>query len=290
LVCAKTIHNFNLGGSMSFLQPSNFTAGGGLLDDVDALFKKVRVTNWDYNGSVPVPVPALEVTMEVDGMDGDHVQYFSLGKNTDWQPSEDGMEIVAVGKATGISSSSNAAILIGSIVNSGFPENKITDNVTCFEGLKAHLSRIPAPKRNVTKAPRADGKVYEDTVLTVTAILQYPWDKKAGKTAAGKPATAPAAGKPATTGKPATAPAAGKAPAAAAAAPPSEEFDARCTEVVQGVLAENPEGVDRKKLPGLVFNAVAKDDADRNRIVTRVFQEDFLSAGPWTYENGRVSM
>lgn len=263
---------------MSVFQPKNMVEGGGLLDDVDAVIKEMRVVNWDYNGKVPVPVPALKATLEIDGVDGGHEQYWSMGKGTDWQPSEDGFSVVAVGKATGITRSSNAGILIESMVNAGFPENKVTDDVRCFEGLKAHWTRVSAPKRagSAPKAPRADGRVFEDTILTVGSILSLPGEKKK---ATAPPKAAAGSSAPKTTAAP--------APAAPVAA--DGDLDDRCTELVMEVLAENPNGVTKSQLPGLVFKKVGKD-ANKNKIVTRVFQEDFLTSGAWTYEGGKVSL
>jgi hypothetical protein len=270
---------------MSFLSPENQQEGTGLLSDVDVKFAEVRVVTWDYNGKVPSLVPALKVTMELeDGQMQD--QYYSLGKATDWQPNEDGTQIVAVGKATGIANNSNSALLINSMVNAGFPENKITNDVRCFEGITAHVARVPAPKRGgAPKPPREDGKVYEDTVLVVETIISFPWDKKAASTA-GKPKTGAAA---ATKAAPKAAPKA--AAAAAAEVEDDNPIDSRCTEVLLEILGENPDGVGRSQLPGLALKKVAKE-ADKNAIVTRIFQEAFLNVEgqPWTFAGGRVTM
>jgi hypothetical protein len=269
--------NFKGEQVMSVLAPSSYVEGSGLIDDVDVTFAEVRVVSWDYNGKVAVPVPALKINMSME--DGTlHEQYYSLGKASDWQPSDDGKQIIAVGKATGLTSSSNAAQLIQSMVNCGFPEAKITEDVTCFEGLNAHMSRIPAPKRGgAPKPPREDGRVFEDTILVVGSIISFPWDKKAAK---GKPATAGTAA----SAKPATAKA---VPAAAAAT--TDDLDERCAEVLMEILAANPNGMKRAQIPGAAFKLVAKDP-NKNKIVTRIFAEDFLSNGAWTYANGEVSM
>lgn len=264
---------------MSVLSPKNQVEGQGLLDDVDVTFAEVRIANWDYNGKVPVPVPALKVDMAQD--DGSiHTQYYSVGKGTDWQPSEDGKQLIAVGKATGITNSSNCALLINSLVDAGFPENRIPEDVSLLEGLRAHMTRIPAPKRGgVVKAPRADGRVFEDTVLIVGTIITLPWDvKKAATAAKGKPAVAAAgvAAKP-----------------AAAVAAADDDIDSRCSEILLEILAETaetmPNGIPKGQIPGLAFKKVAKDPS-KNKIVTRIFQDAFLNAGAWVYTNGVVTM
>ena len=274
LVCVETPNTSHYKEkSMSFLAPENQQEGQGLLDDVDVSFQKVRVVTWDYNGKVAVPVPALCVTMEQeDGAVND--QYYSLGKATDWQPNEDGTEVVAVGKATGITNSSNAALLINSLVDAGFPTAKITDDVRFMEGIKVHMSRIPAPKRGgTTKAPRADGRVFEDTVLVISAIIAMPGAKAAPK---GKPATAPVAGKAAT-------------PKTAPTAAPAEDLEERCSNLMMEILAENPAGVKKAQIPGLALKKVAKD-ADKNAVVARMYQDDFLNSGAWTFDKGVVTL
>ena len=262
---------------MSIFNPENFTAGTGLLDDVDVEFKEVRVSMFDYNGkALNGPVPALQVTMEVEGGE-DHVQYYSMGKASDWQPSDDGCSVVAVGKATAIANNSNAAILISSLVNAGFPVNKIDDDVRCFEGLKAHMTRVPAPKRGTQpKAPREDGRVFDDTILTVGTIIALPGEK--GKaTPKGKPntGTAPAATKPTTP------------------APAAEDLDEVCSGLLIEILSEAGAPMAKSKIPPLAL-AKAKERKDKSKVVSRIFAEAFLKTGAengmWVYEGGQVSL
>jgi len=245
------------------LSPGSFVEGGGLLDDVDVIFKAVRFTTWDYNGKVPVAVPAIKATMEV--VDGETVeQYWSIGAAKDWSPSEDGKTLVAVGRSTNLVSSANGAILLTSLVNAGFPEDKLIDDISVVEGLEAHVVRVPAPVRvGLKKAARADGKVFDDTVLVVGTINKLPWDKKAKGSKSGK-----------------------KAGGA------SEDVQAKATEILMNLLAENPDGIAKQSIPGLAFKAISDTDADRNEIVKLVFDDAFLSsdAVPWTYENGTVTL
>lgn len=267
----------------SFLAPSNQQEATGLIDNVDVTFNEVRVVLWDYNGKVPNLTPALQVTMGLDD-DSVQVQYYSLGKATDWQPNEDGTQIVAVGKATGIATNSNAALLINSLVNAGFPENKVTDDVRFLEGLKVHMARVPAPKRGgAPKPPREDGRVFEDTVLVAESIISFPWDKKS-TTPKGKPATAGT-----TAGKPATAKTTAPAAAAQTEAGGDDDIDSRCQAFMLEILAENGNSIAKNQIPGLMLKKAAKDP-DKNTMVSRAFQDAFLSAGPWEFQNGKVTL
>jgi hypothetical protein len=258
---------------MSQFKPSNFGVGGGLVDDVDIVIKAAAIVNFDYQGSSPVPVPAIEFTLGIpDGEDV--IQYWSIGKSSDWIPSEDGEKIVSIGRATQINSNSNAAILLKSLVDAGFPEDKITDKITCFVGLEGHMIRVPAPlRKGIAKKTREDGQVFEQTILTVASITKMPWEKKTG---AAKPgAKSPAAGK----GKPAPQqPEEGE-----------DDLTSKTQEVLMTILGDNPDGVKKQQLPGLIFKAVGADK-DRNAMVQMAFKDEFLGAGPWTYEKGVISM
>lgn len=252
-------------GQTALLKPGSFVEGGGLISDVDVVFQEVKFAMWDYNGSIPVANPAVMVKMtEEDGTE--HVQYWSAGQSKDWVASDDGKKLVAVGNASGINSSSNAGILLTSIINAGFPEDRVTDDIGVFQGMKCHVIRQAAPKRNVVKQPRADGRVYEDTVLIVSKINQLPWEKKgaATKTAAGKAATPTAVEND------------------------GDAIAAKATDVVMEILTAEGKGIPKQQLVTKVFQA-AKSDPDRNKLVQMVHKDEFLSNGPWAYSGGVVS-
>ena len=241
--------------------PSSMGEGGGLLDDVDVTFKECRVCTWDYNGTVPAPVPAIRVAMQLSDGGETAEQYWSAGSGKDWMPSDDGKKLVAIGKATALVRSSNAGILMESIINSGYPEDKISDDISALEGMEVHMMRVPAPKRGgLAKSTRADGREFEATVLTVSKIHKLPWEKKAAK------------------GK-------GKDPEAI-----NGDVQATATAALMAVLANNPDGVTKQQIPGLVFKEVDAKDPNRNEVVKVVFTDDFLKAGPWEFADGVVKM
>ena len=259
---------------MSLFAPSTFGVGGGLIDDVDVVVKEAKITNFDYNGT-QAPVPAIMFTLGIPDAE-DVVQYWTVGKSSDWMPSEDEKKLVAIGRATQLNASSNGALMLASLVNSGFPEDKIVDDITCFQGLEGHMTRVPAPKRGMVKAPRADGKVYEDTVLTFASISKMPWEKVKGKAAA-----APKAGTKA-------------APKAAPAPKPEEsgdgdDIESKVQNILLEILSEVEGGIKKQQIPGLLFKKAAADP-DKQAMIQIAFKEDFLSSGPWTYEKGLLSL
>jgi hypothetical protein len=250
---------------MSIFRPSNFSEGGGLLNDANVTVKDASIVLWDYQGKGPL-TPAIKFVFAVEGEDNTVEQYWSVGKATDWQPSEDGKKLVPIGKATQIVQSSNGGILLASIVNAGFPEDKITDDITCFVGMKGHVIRVPAPQRSgIAKAPRADGKSFEDTILTFDKITSFPGEKKAGKTGKGV-ATAKANEEDA------------------------GDVESEAVGVMLSILAENPEGILKSKLPAIAFKA-AGNSPNKTQIVQLLYKDDFLSSrGEWTYADGKITL
>ena len=270
------------------LNPENFVEGGGLIDDVDVTFKECSFEMFDYNGTVQPGSPSLKVVM-VDDDGNDMEQYYSMGSANDWIPSEDGSQLVAVGKATSIKVNTNGGILLKSLVDAGFPADKLGDDITILNGLVAHVIRVPAPKRAgvklTDKQKEKEEKYGPPTLLIVGEIKTLPWEKKTPK------------GAPATKGKPpAGKPAGGKAaPAPAKAAPKTavkeeeagdDDLNTKAITVVLEIL-EAAGTITKKELPAKIFQQM-KTDPDRNAIVKLVFDDEFLGGGPWTYEDGTL--
>jgi len=247
--------------------PDTFQEGGGLLDNVDVTWKEVTFELWDYDGKIPTPTPAMKIKMEVEDMDEPVEQYFSAGNPQDWTPSKDGTKLVAIGKATGINKSSNLGILMMSLLEAKFPSDKMDgDDCTVFEGLKCHMIRVKAPERKgLVQTTRADGRVFDKTNLIVDHIIKFPWEKKG--------ATSSTKGKGKETEK-------------------EEEVDdveEKATAMIMSILESNPKGINKKKLAQLVLQE-AKGDPDRNAILKLAYSDEFLSAGPWEYEDGTLKV
>lgn len=240
------------------LRPSD-QQQGGLLDDVDVTFEDMSFVIWDYQGKSEKPALAvLGILVDSDGEK--HEQYWSAGDASRFQPSEDGKTAVRVGSSGGgLTNSTNAAQLFKSIVDAGFPEDKITQSLECFEGMAAHVQRVAQPKRS--GLPAQDGE-RERTVLVVTKINKMPWEKKpTGAAGKGKPAPAPAPGK----GKAATAP-------VPASGDVSEEAAATLLAIIEG-----KESVKVSSLPVLSLKHLA-GNANRFAILAMLKDGDFLAS------------
>jgi len=261
------------------LKPSEAVEGGGFLDDVDVKVAESRFAMFDYGGSRQ-PVPAI--CFKLDHMDGSEpiAQYWSVGKATDWMPSDDGKELVPIGKATQLVNSSNGMLLLASIINAGFPESKLGDDISVFDGMEIHINRIAAPVRKGLKQKD------DQTILTVTKIHKLPWDSAPAK---GKATTAASKGKSGSKGGGGSK----SKPAATAAA---TDIDAVATEFILTVLSDAdlmkdfPDGLPKAKLAPETFARLKSDDPNRSSLLKRVFEDDFLNSGPWTYAGGKLTL
>lgn len=247
---------------------------GGLLDDANVTWEEVSFVMWDYGGKTSEPVPALCVKMKDE--DGEeHEQYWSIGRAQDWVPSEDGKELVAVGQKTGLNSNSNGMILLESLINAGFPEDQLGERVDALEGLKAHMIRVAAPSRPGL-GNQQDQQGNPRTILTVDEIIQLPGESKAkgkGKGKGGGKAKSQAKSQAANEQSQAS----------------DDELKEKATNTIMEILGEEDGPVEKKKLPTKIFNKI-KNDGDRNEVVKLAYNDEFLGDGPWTYENGQLSM
>lgn len=269
------------------LKPSDAVSGGGLLDDADVTLKACRAAMWDYNGTVKVPVVALQATIEQileDGSAQDIIQYYSAGDSKNFVPSDDGRKFVPVSDATGLNSNCNAMLFLVSLINGGFPEDKVGDDLSVFDGTKCHVKRMLQPVRPgfvpANTGGKGDGKIL---LVTPGSISQLPWD-----------APAPAkSGKKAT---PAVAPKVngGVSPAASASAPASDigsnqELAADAVGFMLQVLANKGGSLTKAQIGQEIFKAAAAHP-QRAKLVQLAFSDEFLKAGPWQFDGTTATM
>lgn len=170
------------------LRPSTFAQGGGLIDDADVEIVRARFTI-GYGPDSTVDATTLCLTLK-DTDDVEHFQYYSCGNG--FVPSETGddetrgKELTPVGDKTAPSGSSNMAMVINSLINAGMPEDLLdSGDISAIEGVKGHVNRIPAPKRQgiVRQGKNADR---EQTVLVFTTVTGLPGEAPKGKAGAAK--------------------------------------------------------------------------------------------------------
>ena len=253
-------------GTLNF--HDTFTAGG-LVDDVDVTIKKARFVEWDYGGTIPKPSLAACFEME-DDEGNEHIQYFSGGDLKNWTPSEDGKRLDRAGSATTLNDNSNLSQLITSIINAGFPENKLDEDISIFEDMYCHVLRKAQPKRTGLIQPEEGERAR--TVLLVTEIHKMPWEKKGKKTTTKTKTKAKAK------------------PAEDEEEEGGDDLSAKATEAVLEALIEADGGpISKVDLSKAVFKKLTKDP-DRNKVVQLVHDQEFLTEGDWKYDGAKISL
>lgn len=248
-------------------KPSEASAGGGLWSDLDGTITRMRfVMSKDTSYKSPNNVPLVDLAI-VDDAGVEYTELLSCGSKG--EPNKDGTTLVGVLK---MDLTSKLMILLKSMTDNGLPENKIEDdNLSCLEGGKFHWERVAAPKRpGLIRKARADGRVFEETNLTVSKVLKLPWD---------------------TNGK-------GKVLAKGKAAPArkgkggGEVDDTRkaALDAIAEVILQNAEGMTKQQLSRQVFQ-LTKTRSDKVEIIKLVNSDEFLEEVPDTnYSDGVLSL
>lgn len=240
------------------VRPSDASQGGGLLDDADVTIKQLRYVVRDRTNPRTQATPDTRLYIEAvfaDDEGREHTEYYSIGDTSKFVPSPDGRRALAVVEGARFVQSSKGIRLIASLVNAGFPEDKIADDLAVFDGTYGHVNR--------TTLPRIAGQEKDATILEFTKIHRLPWEKKSG----------PAAAKPKTVAAPASAKPVARAEAPEQATPDNVREKAIAT--LFAVLADNGGSIPRQKVAPAAFKHLATDP-DRNAVVALVFTEQFL--------------
>lgn len=267
------------GGTAVSLRPSD-QVSEGLIDDFDALFKELRFTlesppgyaEKSSNDRVSLFVKAILVDQS-DQKEYEH--FWSAGDSSRFMPSEDGTSANRMKGSGGLGNSTNLAIVMRSIVDAGFPEDKITAEITCFEGMVAHMKRIAVARKGLLKQ---EGQ-REQTCLAVEKILKMPWENK-------QAAARPTAAKSSPTTSKAT-----------GAVTPSSNGDAdvsdEALEVLMEVVEAEGKPVKKSALAVKSFKVLANHKESRTAILTLFKDDDMLlalaEAGGLTFDGETIA-
>lgn len=265
------------------LHPNTFTQGGGLFSEGVVDYKEARFKMFDYRGKAGreggnISAPSLAITMKVvedtggTDMEGREFEDFlSCGSRNDWMPSEDGKSIVPCGNREGLVETSNAAFYIKHLLDVGFPPEFLEEgDISCLDGARMKVSRMPGPSRDGLPKKSEDGREIDRRVLIVSEIVSLPGEAKTGKLALKK------------SGKKVV---------------KEEKLDIEDVAVAAVLASLNDQepdengrkGIPKKDLPLSVMR-YCRDVAGvtPNPVVQKTYDDDFLVGGPWTYENGVV--
>lgn len=247
------------------LKPSEFVEGGIVPQDKNLTIKEARFNLFDYvnkAGEVVATTVALRVkTVDDDG--GEYEQQYSVGAPKDFSPSvdnenpaRDGKYIISITGKEGLGKSSNFYILMNNLVNAGFPENKLGDDISVLDGLYAYWIAIPEPKRLGLNRPTPAEGARERVLSVPSQIHRLPWEKK-------------------TTGK-------GAAKGAGKAA--SDGLVEKAVELVAHLVdAADDNTVNKTAVAQSIFKTHAKDAGTRDGLMqlvyTAVFDKALVDAG-----------
>jgi len=177
------------------IKPSEFVEGGAVPVDKNLTWKECRFNLFDYTtkaGEVVATTVAARIKM-VDDEGTEYEQQYSAGDPARFAPSADGKTLEALTDSESMSKSSNYYVLMNALINAGFPENKLGDDISVLDGLYTHNIGIPEPKRSgLVREPKEGAR--ERVISVPDSIIRLPWEKKGkGAAAKSKAAATPAA-------------------------------------------------------------------------------------------------
>lgn len=251
---------------------------GGLIQDVDLYIKSLHWVVWDYEGKGQKTL-AVKAEMEVVG-DGSPVdQYWSAGDHTVFAPAEgDDKRLIRLKDKEGLADSTNFFLFRKSLHQHGFPDDKVTDSLACFEGMIFHGIRAAQPKREGLEKEKKEGD-RTPTVLIASAIIAMPWEKQKISAALKKgQSTAPKSTRDETVAKPN-----GPVPAAASTTE-APTVEGNVEEIAIRVLTEllnEAEGkeLDRGRVKVEAFRRLVKIPAvTRNEVGKLITSEEWIKA------------
>lgn len=253
------------------IRPSDFVEGGAVPVDRNLLWEKCRFTLFNYtkrDGTVVATTTSAEITYKDD--DGQEFsQNYSVGDPERFLPSSDGKTLVATGAAESLSKSSNFYLLLNALINAGFPENRLSDDISTLDGLYTYNIGLPEPKRAGLARQTTEGETARERVISVPSqILRLPWEKGKGKTAT-KTATVVAEAEGEDEG---------------------EDVTEKALAFVGGHL-DGDGNTTRQKLAVAVFKDLAKDP-DKDAIAGLIFKPEFaavLLANGYTVSGESIS-
>lgn len=255
---------------------------GGLPDDFSGRVTKVRFVPWNYAGTRSEYSLAVRVDYEPDGDSGiaPFSSWYSCGSLQLFVPSKDGVNPVDIEGWDGEESTVDQvegiyALKVGSRTvldkgsmwahwtkfarDAGFPKEKLTSAVNCYEGITGHFNRIP-PEGMGTLRTKADGKKSPDPLV--------PTDIKSVGKVTGKAST--------------------KATSASAGTNGSS-LDDRLSDVIVAAISEAGGEIKSDDLKPIIVAEFA--GADKVRALRRYKETDFIEGSDlWIHDEGVLQL
>ena len=254
------------------LNPDTFTKGG-LVQDVDVEIIGGSYTLEPPEGYTQRDRVFVELELKVLDDNSEVTQYWSAGKNTDFSPSTDGLELVPTGSKASLNDNSNFSIFIQNLANCQFPKSALTDKLNCLFGTQIHVVRIPAPEREGLPGKGAEAK--KSYILVPNKLIKLPGEKAKARGAAKRGTTATAA---ATTA----------APAEPDAGQDEMDVDSEALLAVMDIMAAGKPMLIPALKAATIRKHIKTDKEIRNQIVTLVGDAAWLASQGFAVEGGAV--
>lgn len=255
---------------------------GGLIDDRDVEIVDAAFVRWDYDGQADQEVTALKLDLMT--LDDEEVvsQYWSVGGDDDFMPTEGGRHLEAVADRQNLGARSNFQLLVASLQECGM-EDEIEgdDGVFALIGTRGHVIRWPAPKMDLPSRGRSarrrggdeDAEPEERKYLKFDRIDVWGWEaeKSSGKgKAKGKAGAKSGAGAK----RKGAAGSKGKAKPKAAKKMTDEQLDDLATEKILEVLQAADEPMEAQLVSVEVYNKIKDlDKPNRDAVLSRCNDE-----------------
>lgn len=255
----------------AFGDMGNYSAGGGLPEG-DYIWKDLTVQMYqaqkqDGTSAGPARLGVMITLLPLTGGE-ERTQFYSMGSKAheSFAPNpETGKGIIPIpgGPASRPNNSTNWAILLKSMYDSGLPQGIFTDDCSVLDGTHVHMANVPEPAERAGYAAKTGEAAEERKAGTIAVVTEIkddgkPWEGSGGvpeQTAAAKPNGKPAA-------KAAAAPVAAR-PVARAVAVPAPAQNAEpddlatvVSQVVTDILMKNPNGCPKLLLRTSTFKAI----------------------------------
>ncbi|MBU6231692.1 hypothetical protein KGP36_03405 [Patescibacteria group bacterium] len=185
---------FNLGDLSGY-------SSGGVLPEGDYVWKDLTVqmfqgTKTDGSPAGPARLGVM-ITMAPLGGGEDINQFYSFGSKAheSWAPNPDtGKGIVPVpgGPGTPPNASTNWAVLVKSLQDSGLPNGVLSDDLSVLEGMWVHMANVPEPEGRKAFISKTGESAVEDKPRTIAVVSEIKDDGKPWEGTGGIPEAAPA--------------------------------------------------------------------------------------------------
>jgi hypothetical protein len=270
----------------------NAYSSGGMIPEGDYWLKDLTIQMFQATKQTGQNVgPArLGVMITYGDMGGgeDRTQFYSLGSKAheSWAPNTEngGKTLVPIpgGPGTPPNASTNWAVWVKSMFDSGLPQGILADDLSVLEGSHVHVANVPEPEERkgfVSKTGEAAVEERQRTIAVVTEIKDdgKPWEGTGGEP---QPKDKPngKAGRPTVAAHPAPRAATPSSPAAqpATASATDDDVNTNAVNAISAVLEKNPNGLKKlqlrtgtfKELNGTVGQGMA------NKVLNEYFGSD----------------